>query len=378
MFYADFNVVENRFQREMNLTAVNSKAWESQPSLSADGHWLFFVRAYRTQDGRVVQDIYQAEHQGDGVWSRPSRLPPTINTPGREENPVLHSDGKTLYFASNGHPGMGGLDLFVSRRQPDGSWSQAENLGFPINSNGDENSLQVFPDGRTALFATDRDAPGNLDLWQFELPGHAAAESVALWRGEVRDADSARPIQASVQVLDSLGNAMGMQMSSPVDGAFTLTFPATERVISYKSMKKVMGFTQKPSIDWKGRSHSFRSGCNPLRLEPCWCSTMCALNGLRRSWMPVSSRTLSNWRAPCSGAEVRIRIAGHTDGEGSAERNQLLSEERAQAVAHFLEAYGIATDRMETVGYGMSQPIASNDTAEGRARNRRTEIEIIQ
>jgi outer membrane protein OmpA-like peptidoglycan-associated protein len=75
---------------------------------------------------------------------------------------------------------------------------------------------------------------------------------------------------------------------------------------------------------------------------------------------------------------VRIRIAGHTDGEGSAERNQLLSEERAQAVAQFLEAYGIATNRMETVGYGMSQPIASNDTAEGRARNRRTEIEIIQ
>ena len=97
-----------------------------------------------------------------------------------------------------------GLDLFVSRRQPDGS-GRKRKTRIPINSNGDENSLQVFPDGRTALFATDRDAPGNLDLWQFELPGHAAAESVALWRGEVRDADSARPIQASVQVLDSLG-----------------------------------------------------------------------------------------------------------------------------------------------------------------------------
>ena len=94
LFYADLNVLENRFQRETNLDAVNSKAWESQPSLSADGRWLFFVRAYRTQDGRVVQDIYQSERQAGGSWSRPSRLPPSINTPGREENPVLHSDGK--------------------------------------------------------------------------------------------------------------------------------------------------------------------------------------------------------------------------------------------------------------------------------------------
>lgn len=377
LFYADFNVVENRFQREMNLTAVNSKAWESQPSLSADGHWLFFVRAYRTQDGRVVQDIYQAEHQGDGVWSRPSRLPPTINTPGREENPVLHSDGKTLYFASNGHPGMGGLDLFVSRRQPDGSWSQAENLGFPINSNGDENSLQVFPDGRTALFATDRDAPGNLDLWQFELPGHAAAESVALWRGEVRDADSARPIQASVQVLDSLGNAMGMQMSSPVDGAFTLTFPATERVI-LQIDEEGYGFYSKTLDPLEGQE-PFVS----IRLQPLEIGTVLVLNDVRfeRSSSALDARfqpDLEQLARTMLRSEVRIRIAGHTDGEGSAERNQLLSEERAQAVAQFLEAYGIATDRMETVGYGMSQPIASNDTAEGRARNRRTEIEIIQ
>ncbi len=377
LFYADLDVLENRFERETNLEAVNSKAWESQPSLSTDGHWLFFVRAYRTQDGRVVQDIFQAERQADGAWSRPSRLPPSINTPGREENPVLHSDGKTLYFASNGHAGMGGLDLFVSRRQPDGSWSQAENLGFPINSSGDENSLQVFPDGRTALFATDREVPGNLDLWQFELPGFAAAASVALWRGEVLDADSQLPIRASVHVLDHLGNVVGTQSSSEVDGAFTLTFPATERVIlqveedGYGFYSKAFEPTvvQEPfvSIELQRLEVGTVLVLRDVRFE----RSSAALDPSFQPDLEQLARTMQN-------AEFRIRIAGHTDGEGSAQRNQTLSEERALSVVRFLEAFGIDGSRMETIGYGMSQPIATNETEEGRALNRRTEIEIIQ
>ncbi|MGB1123001.1 MAG: OmpA family protein, partial [Flavobacteriales bacterium] len=377
LFYADLDVLENQFEREMNLEAVNSKAWESQPSLSADGRWLFFVRAYRTQDGRVVQDIFQAERQADGAWSRPSRLPSSINTPGREENPVLHSDGKTLYFASNGHAGMGGLDLFVSRWQPDGSWSQAENLGFPINSSGDENSLQVFPDGRTALFATDREAPGNLDLWQFELPGFAAAASVALWRGEVLDADSQRPIRASVHVLDHLGNVVGTQSSSEIDGAFTLTFPATERVI-LQVEEEGYGFYSKAFEPTVGQE-PFVS----IELQRLEVGTVLVLRDVRferssAALDPSFQPDLEQLARTMQNAEFRIRIAGHTDGEGSAQRNQTLSEERALSVVRFLEAFGIDGSRMETIGYGMSQPIATNETEEGRALNRRTEIEIIQ
>lgn len=377
LFYADYDVMEERFQREVNLIDINSKAWESQPSLSADGHWLFFVRAYRAQDGSVIQDIYQSERQTDGTWSRPSRLPSSVNTSGREENPVLHSDGKTLYFASNGHAGMGGLDLFVSRRQADGSWSQAQNLGFPINSNGDENSLQVFPDGKTALFATDRGEPGNLDLWQFELPEAVAAESVALWNGEVRDAASQQPVSASVQVLDSLGNAIGMQTSSAIDGAFTLTFPVTEPVILQIEEEGYAFYSERFLPD--ARQEPFAS----IGLTPLEVGTVMVLNDVRferasaeldASFQP----DLEQLARTMLGSTLRIRIAGHTDGEGSPKRNQLLSEERALSVALFLQAIGIEPNRMETVGYGMSQPIAPNNTAEGRALNRRTEIEIIQ
>jgi outer membrane protein OmpA-like peptidoglycan-associated protein len=267
------------------------------------------------------------------------------------------------------------LDLFVSRRQPDGSWSQAENLGFPINSSGDENSLQVFPDGRTALFATDREVPGNLDLWQFELPGFAAAASVALWRGEVLDADSQRPIRASVHVLDHLGNVVGTQSSSEVDGAFTLTFPATERVILQvegygfysKAFEPTVGQEPFVSIELQRLEVGTVLVLRDVRFE----RSSAALDPSFQPDLEQLARTMQN-------AEFRIRIAGHTDGQGSAQRNQTLSEERALSVVRFLEAFGIDGSRMETIGYGMSQPIATNETEEGRALNRRTEIEIIQ
>ena len=377
LFVSEYDVPNRKFRPDENLEAVNSRAWESQPSLSADGRWLFFVRAYRNQRGEVVQDIYQSENLGDEGWSRPSRLPAQINTPGKEENPVLHSDGKTLYFASDGHVGMGGLDLYVSRRQPDGSWSQAENLGYPINSQADENSLQVFPDGRTALFATDRNDAGNLDLWQFKLPVEASAESVALWRGKVVDAETKQPIEATVQVLDEKGAAIGAQRSSGIDGAFTLAFPSTAPVF-LQIEEDGYGFyseTLQPTDD--------QDPFVTIYLQPLKVGTVLVLNDVRfeRSSSELDAtfqpdlvqlaRTLSN-------SDVRIRIAGHTDDEGSEERNQILSEARAESVAKYLQGLGIAEDRMETVGYGMSKPVATNLTAEGRALNRRTEIEVIQ
>lgn len=377
LFVADFDVASRRFGTETNLEAVNSRAWESQPSLSADGHWLFFVRAYRNQNGEVVQDIYQSENLGAEGWSRPARLPAEINTPGREENPVLHSDGKTLYFASNGHVGMGGLDLYVSRRQPDGSWSKAENLGYPINSQGDENSLQVFPDGQTALFATDREEAGNLDLWQFQLPDYAAAESVAMWRGQVVDAESGRAIASTVQVLDAAGNRIGQQRSSPVDGEFTLTFPSSESVF-LQIEEEGYGFYS-VALDPSEAQEPYVT----VALQPLKVGTVLVLNDVRfeRSSAlldPNFQPDLAQLARTLATSNIRIRIAGHTDGEGTKERNQALSEARAEAVANYLKSLGIQPERMETVGYGMSRPIATNDTPEGRAMNRRTEIEVIQ
>lgn len=376
LFESEWSPNARRYVHERNITELNSRAWESQPSLSADGHWLYFVRAYRTDDGKVIQDIYEAEWQGT-TWGRPHRLPATINTPGREENPVLHADGKTLYFASDGHAGMGGMDLYVSRRDSAGNWAEAVNLGFPINTSADENSLQVFPDGTAALFATDRMEPGNLDLWQFTLPEFGKAEEIALWRGEVVEARSGLPISATVQVFDRQGIAIGYQISDLEDGQFTLTFASNQEVTLQVEQAGYAFFSKRVL------PQEFVDPFVRIELTALTIGTVMVLTDVRfaRSSSELDvlfQPDLEQLARTMLQSDIRIRIIGHTDGEGSEERNQALSEDRARSVAAYLQALGVNALRMETLGMGENQPIASNDTEEGRAQNRRTEILVIE
>src|SRR5690606_37927662 len=124
-------------------------------------------------------DIYFSQLDSRGVWSLPQALPEIINTVGNEESVFIHPDGKTLYFSSDGHVGMGGLDIYVSRKDERGEWSQPENLGYPINTHKSENSLLISADGERAYFASNREQGyGDLDLYSFELPQAVKPEKV--------------------------------------------------------------------------------------------------------------------------------------------------------------------------------------------------------
>ena len=155
---------------------VNSVYWESFPSLSVDGSTLYF--ASNRSGGYGGTDIWCCTLE-EGRWSEPRNLGPEVNTPGNETSPYIHFDDRTLYFASDGHRGMGGTDLFVAKRQADGSWGKPRNLGYPINTPADESSLIVAPDGRTAIFASDRyDGYGKQDLYSFVMPAPARPERI--------------------------------------------------------------------------------------------------------------------------------------------------------------------------------------------------------
>lgn len=155
---------------------VNSVYWESFPSLSIDGYTLYF--ASNRAGGYGGTDIWCSTLQ-EGRWSEPRNLGPTVNTPGNETSPYIHFDDKTLYFSSDGHMGMGGADLFVVKRTSDTTWGEARNLGYPINTPGDEASLIVAPDGRTAIFASDRfGGYGKQDLYSFVMPAPARPEAI--------------------------------------------------------------------------------------------------------------------------------------------------------------------------------------------------------
>ncbi len=170
-----------RWGKPRNLGApVNSRYWESFPSLSIDGYTLYF--ASNRPGGYGGTDIWCCTLE-EGRWSEPKNLGPEINTKGNETAPYIHFDDKTLYFASDGHTGMGGTDLFVARRQEAGDKETAkwkvENLGYPINTSGDENNLIVAPDGRTAIFSSDRyGGYGNQDLYSFVMPAPVRPERI--------------------------------------------------------------------------------------------------------------------------------------------------------------------------------------------------------
>lgn len=377
LFQSVYDVKSAQYDEASNLVALNSSGWESQPALSADGQSLFFVRAFRSkQTNEVVQDIYLTERNEFGDWRKAIRLPDIINSKGREENPFLHPDGESLFFASDGLPGMGGMDLFVSRKQSDGSWSVPENLGYPINTDGDENSLQVFGDGRKAIFATDREKTGNLDLWQFELPEAVSANAVALWTGAVFDSESKKPVDAKVRVLDADGAVLSAQRSNPDDGQFTLSFSSDENVIIQVEHPE-FAFFSTMLIGGKDLD-SFVS----IALDRLQVGMTMTLRDVR---FEKSSANLENSFQPeleqlaktMLQSEIRIKIIGHTDSDGTLENNLKLSSLRAESVAHFLEDRGVNRSRMELKGLGAAVPIASNETDIGKALNRRTEIVVI-
>ena len=153
---------------------INTNSWESQPCVSSDGKELYFVSRRSGNNA----DIFCAKRNTDGSWSEPQNVGTPINTKGTEMAPFLHPDGRTLYFSSDTHIGMGGFDLFMSRRGEDGKWQEPVNLGFPINTNGDEINFFVVADGKTAFISSQREGGnGGYDIYTFELPEDIRSDS---------------------------------------------------------------------------------------------------------------------------------------------------------------------------------------------------------
>ena len=166
--------VEGQWSMPKRLSeGINTKHWESQPCVSSDGKELYFVSR---RSGNV--DIYLCQRNSDGTWGTPQNLGAPINTQGTEMAPFLHPDGRTLYFSSDKHIGMGGFDLFMSRRGDDGQWKEPVNLGFPINTTGDEINFFVAADGKTAFISSQRSGGnGGYDIYTFELPEAIRSDS---------------------------------------------------------------------------------------------------------------------------------------------------------------------------------------------------------
>lgn len=366
--------------------------WESQPTLSADGNTLYFATIRPNTDGI---DIFESKRTGNDQWS-PARPVKGINTDGDEKAPFMHSDSRTLYFAAKppndesgrvdetrGHKGIGGYDIFFSKMNDDGSWSKPKNIGHPLNTDQDEHGLVVSADGHTAYFASGRfQGAGDLDIFGFELPKEARPDDILLVKGEVRNEKGELVKDATVEIEYMDTRKVEVIRVDSVSGRYAT-------VVKLKPGSDVIMTVKKKDHVFDSRSFSaedtVRAGVAKvdMQVQKIEVGKSYRVNDIK---YPTNSADITKSSEYIldeligflkENPTVKIRIEGHTDSRGGAAENKLLSENRAITVSNYLQSHGVAANRLTHQGYGPEKPLATNDTEEGRAKNRRTEFVIV-
>ena len=374
---------------------INTRGWESQPSLSADGNTLYYASDRKGSLGG--RDIWRSTRNENGEWSNPKNLGATINTPSDDESPFFHPDGKTLYFMSKGHEGMGGYDLFLTRRKTGKSWGKPENLGYPINTKGNEGALFITLDGATTYFTRDNlpeeeeekiTSRRQPDIFTFEMPKALRPTPVTYVKATVKDAITTQKLaNAKIEVIDLQTNEVFSTSKTDRFGSFLTCLPMGGNYALNVNKEKYFFHSENFELLETSSLHepyllkiklqpipTEEIADKPIKSEPIILKNVFFESGsaeIKKESLAELDR-LKNLLL--ENVDLKIQINGHTDNVGEIADNLSLSENRAKAVQDYLIKEGIAASRLSYKGFGESQPIDSNDTEEGRKNNRRTEF----
>lgn len=378
---------------------LNSKYWECDGFLTADGKTFFFASDRPGGVGEFVRggQFYHGEYEGntdiyvsvknDTGWGDPVNLGIMINTPFSERSPFLHPDGKTLYFSSDGHYGLGSLDVFRSVRLSDtgwSEWSEPVNLGKELNTSGYDVAYKISTDGRYAYFSSDREGgKGGYDIYRVGLPKSAMPEkNVLTVKGRVTD-ENARPIDAKLLWYELGTNKnIGALTSDPETGNYIITLPVGS---NYSYFAERPGYySVSNNVDLTG-TNEFGEVTEDIVMKSVESisNTPVVLNNiyfdfdrfeLKESSFTELGRVVKFLN---DNPGVKIEISAHTDDKGSDEYNLALSQKRAESVVSYLVQQGIEPQRLIAKGYGESQPVGDNSTEEGAAKNRRVEMKVL-
>ena len=374
-------------------------------SLSETGDiMLLSLESYGTYG---AEDLYVSFRTGNDQWSEPRNIGSQINTAFQEMTPYLAPDNKTLFFASNGHGGYGGRDIFVTKRQDDSwqNWSEPANLGPEINTTGVELYFQYFPDEERAIYTSTQNSDGYSDLKVVHLPVRkieeilgdsietaVLRESVAIAEirenepvadkelritGSVLDAETGRLLQASLLISNENWKE---SLETEDNGEYAILLPASD---VYEVIIKSEGYVSQQEI-LDIRVSEIDVITHDFTLQPIKVGTTVKLGNvlfvrgsteLLESSYPqldlVVQMMLKN-------AGIEIELSGHTDNQGSERLNKILSQQRVDEVINYLIAHGTEKRRLNGKGYGGSIPVASNESEETRKLNRRVEFTIVK
>ncbi|HHH52505.1 MAG TPA: tetratricopeptide repeat protein [Bacteroidetes bacterium] len=374
--------IEGEWTKPQNLgLKINTKFWESQPSISADGKFLYFVS---NRPGCVGgEDIWVSKLDSAGEWQYPVCLDTTINTTADENSPYIHPDGKTLYFSSSGHQNMGGSDIFLSRKI-NGKWTTAKNLGYPINTENNEGALFITLDGSKAFFSTDRDnkKSKNLDIFYFETDDKIKPNPVTYVKGFVFDRKSGEKLNAKIFLYDNNKNEKIYTIETQKD-TFLIPLPVG---IDYNFTVDKEGY-----LFYSGRFKldSLYEEQKPFELEVPLDkvenkkSNSLVLNNIFFQYNSAKLDTVKSnvelqnvVKLLKENPKINIMIIGHTDNIGNDKFNKNLSIARARSIYNYIISKGIDKNRLEYTGKGESAPLYDNSTEEGRRKNRRVELKI--
>ncbi|MCX7877207.1 MAG: OmpA family protein [Ignavibacteria bacterium] len=383
---------------------VNSKFWDADAYLTADGKAILFssdrpgaVGTYKPKGeyhhGMMWgnTDIWVVLRESDGSWSKTAiNLGSVINTPFTERTPFLHPDGKTLYFSSDGHPGLGKSDVFKTIRLSDTSWtewSEPVNLGKEINTPQEDWAYKISTDGRRAYFSTVYDKGfGEEDIYYVELPEEIQPEAdVVTVSGKVLD-EKGNPVDAVIRWEDvDLQKEVGHANTDPETGEYFIALPTGKYYAYFADVKGYYSIVNYLDLTKAKAYEAIKTDMSVISVEE-----------LKNSGRTIKIENIffdsGKWdlkqesyealkllyRFLHANNDLVVEINAHTDNIGSDKYNQDLSEKRASSVVEYLVSLGINSERLISRGFGESQPVADNSTEEGRALNRRVEFRLIK
>lgn len=353
---------------------VNSRSWDSHPSISDDGQILYFASNRTGGFGRT--DLYLSRLQPDGNWSLAENLGPIVNTHDDEVSPFIHNVNNTLYFSSKGHiKNFGGFDIYKSRSMK--GWEEPRNLGPLVNSKADEYYFTINSTGDTLFYANDSSGKGNFDLYSFPMPMAARPDAIVKLKGYMIDSTTGRPLTGIVMAIDLERNIeiepiyinkFGYFEFDLVNNGKYQLFVLGEDALRMRNTKSQPKDSVFSLFDYSSEL------AKPVILE----NFEFALGSADLTpYTEAELDVLSEYLRAKPGR--KLIVTGHTDADGDPSSNLRLSQERANEIRDYLiQQTGLPDSVVIAVGAGSSKPIFPNDTEDHKARNRRVEFEFIQ